>query len=63
MRQLHRLALERGERERLLLISGGTQVTQELARECGLDAGFGRGTTGQHVASFIVRQLQSKEAP
>jgi D-ornithine 4,5-aminomutase subunit beta len=29
-----------------------------MARECGLDAGFGRGTTGQDVASFLVRRMR-----
>jgi len=57
MQQLHDLAVERGLRERLLLIAGGPQVTDSLARDCGLDAGFGRGTSGQDVASFIVRRL------
>ncbi len=61
MTRLHELAVERGLREQLLLIGGGTQVTDELARECGLDAGFGRRTTGQEVASFIVRALRERE--
>jgi D-ornithine 4,5-aminomutase subunit beta len=61
MRALDERATRRGLRDRLLLVSGGTQVTDALARECGMDAGFGRGTTGQDVASFIVRRL--REAP
>jgi D-ornithine 4,5-aminomutase subunit beta len=60
MQQLHELALARGVRDRLVLIGGGTQVTDHVARECGLDAGFGRGTTGQDVASFIVRRLRGE---
>jgi D-ornithine 4,5-aminomutase subunit beta len=59
MRRLHELARQRGLRKRVLLIAGGTQVTDELARACGMDAGFGRGTTGRDVASFIVRCLQT----
>jgi D-ornithine 4,5-aminomutase subunit beta len=58
MRRLHELAVERGIRDELLLVSGGTQVSDELARECGMDAGFGRGAKGQDVAGFIVRRLQ-----
>jgi D-ornithine 4,5-aminomutase subunit beta len=58
MRRLHELAKARGVRERLVLVAGGTQVTDALARECGLDAGFGRGTKGQDVASFLVRRLR-----
>jgi D-ornithine 4,5-aminomutase subunit beta len=61
MTRLHELAEQRGIRDRLLLIAGGTQVTDETARECGLDAGFGRGTTGQEVASFLVRAMRSIE--
>ena len=59
MRRLHELALERGVRAQLLLIAGGTQVTDELARECGMDAGFGRGAKGRDVASLIVRRLRA----
>jgi D-ornithine 4,5-aminomutase subunit beta len=59
MRRLHQLALERGVREQLVLIAGGTQVTDDLARECGMDRGFGRGTKGRDVASFIVRRLRA----
>ena len=59
MERLHALAVERGLRERLLLVAGGTQVTDELARACGMDAGFGRGTRGRDVASFLVRRLRA----
>jgi D-ornithine 4,5-aminomutase subunit beta len=31
-----------------------------MARECGMDAGFGRGTTGRDVASFLVRTLRAR---
>jgi D-ornithine 4,5-aminomutase subunit beta len=60
IRRLHELALERGLRHRILLIAGGTQVTDELARACGADAGFGRGTKGRDVASFLVRKLRAQ---
>jgi D-ornithine 4,5-aminomutase subunit beta len=62
MRRLDALARERGLRDRLLLVAGGPQVTDELARECGLDAGFGRGTSGREVASYLVRRLREQEA-
>ena len=61
MRELAAQAEQRGARDRLLLVAGGTQVTDDLARECGMDAGFGRGATGQDVASFIVRRLREQE--
>jgi D-ornithine 4,5-aminomutase subunit beta len=58
MRRLDELARRRGVRGRLIFIAGGTQITDELAREHGMDAGFGRGTKGRDVASFVVRKLQ-----
>ncbi|MBN1883212.1 MAG: cobalamin-dependent protein [Deltaproteobacteria bacterium] len=57
MRRLSDLAKERGIRDKLILIAGGTQVTDDIAKESGMDAGFGRGTKGHHVASFIVDAL------
>jgi D-ornithine 4,5-aminomutase subunit beta len=57
MSRLDDLAVERGIRERMLLIAGGTQITDVAARACGMDTGFGRGTKGRHVASFIVKRL------
>ena len=60
MKRLSDLALERGIRDKLLLIAGGTQVTDEIAKACGMDAGFGRGTKGQHVASFILKKMMGR---
>lgn len=62
MRRLHRLAEERGLRGRLVLVAGGTQITDAMARECGMDAGFGRGTRGRDVASFLVRAWRARGA-
>jgi D-ornithine 4,5-aminomutase subunit beta len=59
MQRLHDLAVERGMREKVFLIAGGTQVTNESARACGLDAGFGRGTKGHQVATYIVKKLRA----
>jgi D-ornithine 4,5-aminomutase subunit beta len=61
MRYLDELARRRGVRGRLILIAGGTQITDELARECGMDAGFGRGAKGRDVASCVVRKLREQE--
>ena len=63
MQRLHDLAVERGVRGRLLLVAGGAQVSDELARGCGMDAGFGRGTRGRDVASFLVTALEARERP
>jgi D-ornithine 4,5-aminomutase subunit beta len=60
MQQLHDLAKQRGLCKRLVLVVGGTQVTDKLARRHGMDAGFGRGATGRDVASFLVRTLRER---
>ena len=60
MQKLADLAAEKGVRDKLLLISGGTQVTDKLACSWGMDAGFGRGTHGIDVASFIVRTMRER---
>ena len=61
MRRLDRLAGERGLRDRLLLVAGGAQVDDAIAREQGMDAGFGRGTRGRDVASFLVKRLRGSD--
>jgi D-ornithine 4,5-aminomutase subunit beta len=61
MQRLHDLAVERGIRDGLILIAGGTQVNEAMAVESGMDAGFGRGTKGKHVASFIVGKTMDRE--
>jgi len=60
MEKLANLAEEKGIRDKVLLISGGTQVTDELARSWGMDAGFGRRTKGIDVASFIVKAMRER---
>jgi D-ornithine 4,5-aminomutase subunit beta len=62
MERLAQICQEKGVRNKFILVAGGTQVTNDLALEAGLDAGFGRGTKGIHVASFLVekrRELSS----
>ncbi|MBE0701368.1 MAG: cobalamin B12-binding domain-containing protein, partial [Acholeplasmataceae bacterium] len=56
MQKLHDYAVEKGVRDQLILIAGGTQVTPELAQKYGMDRGFSRGTKGKDVASFIVKK-------
>ena len=62
MLHLHELAKQRGIRERVVLVAGGGQVTEQLARQCGMDTGFGHGTTGREVGSFLVRSLREQES-
>lgn len=60
MRKLAELAEEKGIRDRIILIAGGTQVNPEMAMETGLDATFGRGTKGIQVVDAIVKNLKAR---
>ncbi|MDR3687706.1 MAG: D-ornithine 4,5-aminomutase subunit OraE [Coriobacteriia bacterium] len=60
MEKLADLAAEKGIRDKVLLVAGGTQVTDEQARGWGMDAGFGRRTKGIDVASFIVKTMRER---
>ncbi|MBS5824870.1 MAG: cobalamin-dependent protein [Clostridium argentinense] len=61
MRKINDLCIEKGVRDKFILVSGGTQVSDEIAKSNGMDAGFGRGTHGNDVASFIIETLMKKE--
>ncbi|MDI9369488.1 MAG: LuxR family transcriptional regulator [Synergistaceae bacterium] len=61
MKKLHDLCVEKGVRDKLILICGGTQISHEIAREAGMDGGFGRGTKGIDVASFLVKRRREME--
>jgi len=56
MKRIHELCIEKGIRDKIILTAGGTQVTPELACENGMDQGFGRGTNGAQVATFLVEK-------
>lgn len=56
LKKLCDTAVEKGVRDKLIILGGGTQIIQELAIESGLDMGFGRGTKGTHVATFLVKK-------
>lgn len=58
MKKIHDYCVEKGIRDDIILICGGTQVTPELAVKHGMDAGFGRGTKGVDVATFMVKQYK-----
>lgn len=53
--RINQAAQEMGVRDKLILLAGGTQVDPAQAREHGADEGFGRGTHGCHVATFLVK--------
>ena len=61
MRKLADLATEKGIRDKVVLVAGGTQVNREMAAETGLDATFGRGTKGIDVLDAIVRTMRIRE--
>ncbi len=60
MRKLAELCQEKGIRDKVILIAGGTQVTRAMAAETGLDATFGRGTKGIHVVDAMVKALKAR---
>jgi beta-lysine 5,6-aminomutase beta subunit len=57
LKELMRLAEERGVREKYIFISGGPRLNHPISVECGLDAGFGPGTLPSHVASYVVDEM------
>lgn len=61
MKKIHELCIEKGVRDRFLILAGGTQVNPETAVKQGVDAGFGRGTKGSHVATFLLKHRRSDE--
>lgn len=61
LKKLASVAIEKGVRDKLIIIGGGTQLSPDFAKEVGIDATFGRGTKGIDVASFIIRKLREKE--
>ncbi|SKA81582.1 D-ornithine 4,5-aminomutase E subunit [Caloramator quimbayensis] len=62
MKKIHELCIEKGIRDKMIIACGGTQVANEFAVEAGVDAGFGRGTKGVHVATFLVKKRRELEA-
>ncbi len=60
MKKTHEYAIEKGIREKLIIIAGGTQVIPEKARQEGVDEGFSRGTKGKHVATYLVNELKKR---
>lgn len=61
MKRIHELAVEKGIRDKVMIVAGGTQVTPEIAVKQGVDAGFGRGSKGVHVATFLVKKRREMQ--
>jgi len=60
MKRIHEYAVEKGVRDRFIICAGGTQVTPEIARENGMDEGFGRYDRGVNVATFLAKKRQEQ---
>ena len=56
MKKIHELCIEKGIRDKIMILAGGTQVSNEKAVANGMDAGFGRGTKGAQVATFLIKR-------
>jgi len=56
MKKINDLCIEKGIRDKIMIVCGGTQVNNEIAVDAGMDAGFGRGSHGIDVASFLVKK-------
>ena len=59
--KIDQICREKGIRDKIIFIAGGTQVTPELARQAGADEGFGRGTHGVHNATFLIKKRWEME--
>ena len=59
--QLVELLEAEGMRDKVILVCGGPRIGHELAKELGYDAGFGRGSYAEHVASFIVKEMVERQ--
>ncbi|MCK9224026.1 MAG: cobalamin-dependent protein [Candidatus Muirbacterium halophilum] len=46
-----------GIRKDIIIIAGGPRISNKLALELGYDAGFGRGTYADHVATFVCEKI------
>ena len=60
--RIDRIAREMGVRDKLIFVAGGTQVENEQAKKAGADAGFGRGTHGNQVATFLMQERERRES-
>lgn len=49
-----------GDRGKYICIAGGPRLSNKLAAQLGYDAGFGRGSYADDVASFIVRKMAAE---
>ncbi len=62
MTEFIELLQAKGLREKYLVCAGGTRIGNKLAVELGYDAGFGKGTYADHVATFIIDRLIERKS-
>ena len=60
MKRINELAIEKGIRDKVIIVAGGTQVVPEEAREVGMDEGFGRDSHGIDVATFLAEEAMRR---
>ncbi len=60
MKRLNDLAVEKGIRDKVIIVAGGTQVIPEEAVKTGIDMGFGRNSHGIDVATFLAEERQRR---
>ncbi|MEG2298543.1 MAG: OAM dimerization domain-containing protein, partial [Anaerovoracaceae bacterium] len=56
MKRIHELCVEKGIRDDVIIVAGGTQVIPEEGVKTGIDAAFGRNSHGIDVASFLIEE-------
>ena len=61
MKRINDLAVEKGIRDKVMIVAGGTQVIPEEAVKTGVDAGFGRNSHGIDVATFLVERRREMQ--
>ena len=62
MTEFIELLQARGLREKFIVCVGGSRIGNKLAVELGYDAGFGKGTYADHVATFIIDRLIERKS-
>jgi beta-lysine 5,6-aminomutase beta subunit len=50
-----------GIRDKIVLICGGSRISNELAKELGYDAGFGPGTYAEEVATYLIKEIVNRK--
>ncbi|HNX30954.1 MAG TPA: OAM dimerization domain-containing protein [Holophaga sp.] len=62
MTEFIELLQARGLREKFIVCVGGSRIGNKLAVELGYDAGFGKGTYADHVATYIIDRLIERKS-